>query len=60
MKMFENMPPPGPERRQRQRPSLLPNPQSTLRQQLHEVMRFFHYSQRTEDTYWQWTELAEG
>jgi integron integrase len=56
MKMFENAPPLGPERRQRQRPQLLPNPQSTLRQQLHEVMRFFHYSERTEDTYWQWIE----
>ncbi len=56
MNMFENAPSPGRERRQRQRPSLSPNPPSNLRQQLHEVMRFFHYSARTEDTYWQWTE----
>jgi integron integrase len=25
-----------------------------LREQLREVMRFFHYSGRTEETYWQW------
>ncbi|HXG46414.1 MAG TPA: integron integrase [Methylomirabilota bacterium] len=25
-----------------------------MRQQVHEVMRFFHYSQRTEEVYWQW------
>jgi integron integrase len=25
-----------------------------LRQQVAEVMRFFHYSQRTEEAYWQW------
>ncbi len=33
---------------------LRPNPKATLRQQVHEVMRFFHYSDRTEETYWQW------
>ncbi|MBK9139600.1 MAG: integron integrase [Verrucomicrobia bacterium] len=25
-----------------------------MREQVQEVMRFFHYSQRTEDAYWQW------
>jgi hypothetical protein len=25
-----------------------------LRDQLHEVMRFLHFSERTEETYWQW------
>jgi integrase len=45
-----------PERRQGQRPQLSPNPKGTLRQQVHEVMRFFHYSERTEETYWQWIE----
>ena len=40
----------------RQRPlgRLQPSPKAPLHQQVHEVMRFFHYSQRTEDTYWQW------
>ncbi len=40
----------------RQRPlgRLQPNPQAPLREQLREVMRFFHYSQRTEEAYWQW------
>ena len=32
----------------------IPNPKATLREQMHEVMRFFHYSTRTEDSYWQW------
>ena len=43
-------------RQKRLRPQgrLQPNPKAPLRQQVHEVMRFFHYSQRTEDTYWQW------
>lgn len=40
--------------RLRPREGLRPNPQAPLRQQLHEVMRFFHYSPRTEATYWQW------
>jgi integron integrase len=43
-----------PERRQYRRPLLTPNPKGTLREQVHEVMRFFHYSERTEETYWQW------
>lgn len=40
----------------RRRPlgKLQPNPQRPLREQVREVMRFFHYSQRTEETYWQW------
>ena len=31
-----------------------PNPKAPLRQQLHEVMRFFHYSPRTEEAYRGW------
>ena len=42
------------ETRQRPLGRLQPNPKLPLRQQVHEVMRFFHYSQRTEETYWQW------
>lgn len=42
------------QRRQRPLGRLQPNPKSPLREQVREVMRFFHYSQRTEDTYWQW------
>ena len=30
----------------------VPNPKAPLRAQIHEVMRFFHYSRRTEQTYW--------
>ncbi|MCW5554243.1 MAG: phage integrase N-terminal SAM-like domain-containing protein [Verrucomicrobiae bacterium] len=43
-------------RQKRQRPlgRLQPNPKLPLRQQVHEVMRFFHYSSRTEEAYWQW------
>ena len=33
---------------------LVPNPKLRLREQLREVMRFKHYSLRTEDTYWNW------
>jgi len=37
------------------RPDLLvPNPKLRLREQLREVMRFKHYSVRTEETYWGW------
>jgi hypothetical protein len=32
---------------------LQPNPQAPLRQQVAEVMRFFHYSPRTEEAYGQ-------
>jgi integron integrase len=42
------------ETRQRPLGRLQPNPKAPLRQQVHEVTRFFHYSQRTEETYWQW------
>ncbi len=38
----------------RERPRLIPNPKLRLREQVHEVMRFLHFSQRTEDSYWQW------
>ena len=38
----------------RQVAHFIPNPKATLREQVHEVMRFFHYSTRTEDSYWQW------
>ena len=31
-----------------------PNPKLKLQEQVHEVMRFFHYSPRTEETYWHW------
>jgi integron integrase len=33
---------------------LVPNPKLRLREQLREVMRFKHYSVRTEETYWGW------
>ncbi len=33
-----------------------PNPRLKLSAQVHEVMRFFHYSPRTEETYWHWIE----
>jgi site-specific recombinase XerD len=33
---------------------LIPNPKARLREQVREVMRFQHYSQRTEEAYWQW------
>ena len=33
---------------------LIPNPKLKLREQFHEVMRFKHFSQRTEEAYWQW------
>jgi len=36
------------------RQGLVPNPKAPLRQQLHEVMRFLHYSMRTEEAYWGW------
>ena len=38
----------------RHRVSVTPNPKVPLRQQLREVMRFFHYSHRTEVAYWHW------
>jgi integron integrase len=33
---------------------LIPNPKARLREQVREVMRFHHYSERTEEAYWQW------
>jgi len=33
---------------------LLPNPKLRLREQLREVMRFKHFSHRTEEAYWHW------
>ncbi len=38
----------------RPREGIVPNPGLPLREQLREVMRFMHYSPRTEETYWQW------
>jgi len=35
---------------------LVPNPAASLREQVWEVMRFRHYSPRTEVAYWQWVE----
>ena len=32
----------------------LPNPKLKLREQLQEVMRFKHFSHRTESAYWHW------
>lgn len=40
--------------RRSERPKLTPNPRARLRDQVHEVMRFLHFSERTEETYWQW------
>jgi hypothetical protein len=42
------------EKRPRPKGWRKPYPKVPLRQQVHEVMRFFHYSERTEETYWQW------
>ncbi len=33
---------------------LIPNPKARLREQVREVLRFHHYSLRTEKAYWQW------
>src|SRR5271163_1381472 len=33
---------------------LVPNPKLRLREQVREVMRFHHYSIRTEESYWFW------
>ena len=33
---------------------MTPNSRAPLREQVHEVMRFLHYSPRTEEAYWQW------
>src|SRR5690349_22633429 len=42
------------QRRLRPQGKFIPNPKLALREQVREVMRFFHYSERTENTYWQW------
>jgi hypothetical protein len=34
--------------------TLIPNPQARLKDQFREVMRFKHYSIRTEQSYWDW------
>ncbi|HAB16592.1 MAG TPA: hypothetical protein DCE44_09090 [Verrucomicrobiales bacterium] len=36
------------------RGGIFPNPATSLKEQVHEVMRFFHYSPRTERSYWDW------
>lgn len=36
------------------RDKFVPNPKLRLQQQVREVMRFHHYSIRTEEAYWQW------
>jgi integron integrase len=36
------------------RDQFIPNPKLRLKEQVHEVMRFHHYSLRTEESYWQW------
>ena len=41
---------------QSDRALFIPNRRLKLRAQVHEVMRFFHYSSRTEETYWHWIE----
>lgn len=38
----------------RPKEGFVPSPKASLRDQLHEVMRFFHYSPRTEAAYWNW------
>jgi len=41
----------GPDPR---RTGFIPNPKARLREQVHEAIRFFHYSRRTEEAYWGW------
>ena len=48
--------PTTPANRSAPREKLEPNPSATLREQVREVMRFRHYSSRTEVAYWQWAE----
>jgi integron integrase len=45
----------SPDDRKRDRPILVPNAKAPLREQMRQVMRFLHYSYRTELAYWQWT-----
>lgn len=42
------------QHRVEKRPVLVPNPKARLLDQIREVMRFHHYSYRTEKTYSQW------
>ena len=46
-------PEPSPYAR-RPKEGLIPNPSASLKEQVHEVMRFHHYARRTELTYWGW------
>jgi hypothetical protein len=39
---------------QRPEEGLVPNPKASLKEQVHEVMRFHHYARRTELSYWGW------
>ena len=41
-------------KRQHPREGIVPNPQARLEEQIHEVMRFLHYSARTETSYCDW------
>ena len=41
-------------RRLRPLGKLVPNPKAKLRDQFHEVARFKYFSERTEESYWQW------
>src|SRR5712691_5386396 len=43
-----------PQRPQRPIEGFIPNPKLRLQDQCREVMRFKHYSFRTEQTYWEW------
>ena len=43
-----------PAKTTRPRERLIPNPKLKLREQFHEVMRFKHFSRRTEEAYWHW------
>lgn len=36
------------------KPKFQPDRSKRLREQVHEVMRFFHYAARTEESYWHW------
>ena len=56
MNLPQSSSPPRPEGRRVPRPGVAPRPKAPLWEQMHEVMRFFHYSERTEEAYWQWTE----
>ena len=48
------MPNPTWDKRAKKREGLIPNPKARLFDQIREVMRFHHYSYRTEKTYAQW------